>query len=213
MNTAQLEDKLREQLSQASQPTGHLVVPLRDLHRRGVRRRRQRVALTLAGVAAAVAVVIGGVQARVLLTEQPPASAPGAAGVTFPTELNGYKLAGQAVGIRGQTDFTATALPVATGGPAMIPGDLSLICQARDAQHHQVLVTSPGGKSALMPCSALPTALNNLGAGFDAGGMPLVRSQPIRLRLVDLSYRLGEPTVPQLTDPTAVLGVAAYRFP
>ncbi|TDW21445.1 hypothetical protein [Kribbella kalugense] len=192
-------EELRERLENAAQPPHPLTPPLEDLHRRGRRRRRQRAGLLVTAVATAL--VIGGVQ--LLAAKHPEPATPAAE--PFPAYLGMYRLSAQQTGAAGQTDFTPQAL---TGKV----DELSITCTARDAEHRQVLVTSPGGVPVLVACSRFPTNPGTLG-GFDAGGMAVVRKTPIRFRLVDLDYQVGEPPPAPLDDPTARLAVAVYGLP
>jgi hypothetical protein len=194
-------DELRERLENAAEPPHPLTPPLEELHRRGRRRRRQRAGLLITAVAATVAVLFGGVQ--VLDGKNPEPATPPAE--PFPAYLGMYRLSAHQAGAAGQTDFT----PQTLNGKV---DELSITCTARDAEHRQVLVTSAGGVPVLVACSRYPTNPGTLG-GFDSGGMAVVRKTPIRFRLVDLAYQVGEPAPTPLQDPTARLAVAVYGLP
>ncbi|MER7250761.1 hypothetical protein [Kribbella sp. NPDC000426] len=196
-------DELREQLQSAAQPPRPLVAPLQDLHRRGRRRRRRRSAVLAAGLAAVVGVVVGGTQ-YLGKPDVEPATRPLE---PFPGELSVYRLADQEAGASGQTDFTPTVL--ATALQAAAGATLSITCTARDAEHRQVLVTSQGGLPQLVACSSYPTNPSTLG-GFDSAGTQVVRTPPVRFRIVDLGYRLGETPPAAVQDPAARLAVAVY---
>lgn len=197
-------DELRERLENAAQPPRPLMPPLEELHRRGRRRTRQRAGLIITAVAATVAVLIGGVQYLGLLDGKHPEPATPPA-EPFPAYLGMYRLTAQQAGAAGQTDFT----PLTLKGKVE---ELSITCTARDAEHRQVLVTSAGGQPLLFACSRYPTNPGPLG-GFDAGGTAVLRKTPIRFRLVDLNYQVGEPAPAPLDDPTARLAVAVYGLP
>lgn len=207
-------DDLRARLQNAAEPAHALVPPLRDLHRRGRRRTRQRSGLLVAAAAATLAVVLGGVQHLDLLSETPASPPSPGTSTALPADplpmepfadvFGGFRLASQEAGQRGQTDFTPRLLSRVAGD------ELSVACTSRDGEHRQVLVTSAGDEPQLLPCSRYPTIASTLG-GFGPGGAPLDRSTPIRLRLVDLTYQLGAAPPPPLDDPTSQLAVAVYR--